>query len=360
MRRVIWRALLAVGLATLLAVGVATAAAPAGPRLAVVKLTEKSYRSELLTVNPSGGHPLHLAGGRAGSRLLLLGSPLSWSSDGEKGVFSGIVGVQRGDDHVPILRIFTVRADGSGLSAVRGISNASGPVLSPDGHTVAFTRLLDRETPTTVGGKRRKEGFHGTSIWIVDLSTGAQRQLTPWRDGLSYVASSFSPDGMTLLATHEDNLLLNESQPVVLRLDGSGSRSLLDDGSSPVYSPDGSQIALVRRTVEYGEDREENIDLYVINADGSGLRRLTRTPGRFELAPSWDPSGNRLAYIGFSSARVETAAFGPGPVLGAGTALMQVNADGTCQTKVLSMPGISFSGPAWQPGPGRGAGRIEC
>lgn len=354
MRRVIWRALGAGTLAALLAVGLATAAAPAGPRLSVVKLTEKPYRSELLTVNPSGGHPLHLAGGRAGSRLLWLGSPLSWSSDGENGVFSGIVGVRKGDDHEPILRIFTVRADGSGLSAVRGISNASGPVLSPDGHTVAFTRLLDRETPTTVGGKRRKEGFHGASIWTLDLSTGAQRQLTPWRDGLSYVTSSFSPDGSTLLATHEDNLLLNESQPVALKLDGSGSRPLLDDGLYPVYSPDGSQIALVRRTEEYGEDREENVDLYVINADGTGLRRLTRTSGIYELAPSWDPSGNRLAYVRFSPARAERA------TLGSGTALMQVNADGTCPTKVFSKPGISLSGPVWQPGPGRGAGRIEC
>jgi len=285
--------------------------------------------------------------------MLMPFSTLSWSPDGERGVFTGVVGIQKGDDQEPILRLFTVRADGSGLRVIRGTNGAGGPVLSPDGRTVAFTRSVDRETPTTVGGKRRKLGFHGASVWTVDLSTGAQRQLTPWRDGISYVASSISPDGSTLLATHEDDRLLREAEPVALELDGRGSKRLFDDGFAPVYSPDGSQIALTRRTVSYGEDREEGIDLYVINADGSGVRRLTRTPGLYEFGPSWDPSGERLAYVRFSPFRVEAGVSG-------GSALMQVNADGTCPTKVSSTLGASLSVPAWQPGPGRGAGRIEC
>jgi Tol biopolymer transport system component len=354
MHRVIRRVPGAAALVLLLASGAAMAAAPAGPRLAVVRLTEK--RSELLTVNPNGGHPFHLAGSGAGSRLLLIASSLSWSSDGERGVFSGAVGVQGGDDQELILRLFTVGADGSGLRVIRGTNGVSGPVLSPDGHTVAFTRSVDRETPTAVGGKRRKYGFHGTSVWTVNLSTGAQRQLTPWRDGLVYIASSFSPDGSTLLATHEDSRLLRESEPVALELDGSGSRRLLEDGSSPVYSPDGSRIALVRRTVTFGETSEESSDLYVVNADGSGVRRLTGTPGSYEFAPSWDPSGERLAYVRFSAVSLG------GERPGTGNGVMQINADGTCPTKVFSSPRAASSlfAPTWQPGPGREAGRIEC
>jgi len=254
----------------------------------------------------------------------------------------------------PITGIFTVRADGSGLRAIAGTTGAIGPVFSPDGHTVAFTRTVERETRTTVGEKLRSEGFTGSSMWTVDLLTGVQRQLTPWRDGLRYTASSFSPDGSTLLATYEDSRLIYEPQPVALELDGSGMRRLLNDGSSPVYSPDGSEIALARRIVGYGEDRVEDSDLYVINADGTNLRRLTHTPGRAEFSPSWDPSGERLAYVRYSVARTEAAAFG------VGDALMQVNADGTCQTKVVSASRAAFYMPVWQPGPGRGAGRIEC
>lgn len=354
MPRVIRRALGAGALAVLLAVGVAMAAAPAGPRLAVVKTTAKPYRLELLTVSPSGGHPLRLAVRDTDPRMLMVFSALSWSPDGEQGVFTGVVGRRNEDDHELLLRLFTMRADGSDLRVIRGTNGANAPVFSPDGRTVAFTRSVDRETPTTVGGKRREE-FHGASIWTVDLLTGAQRQLTPWRDGLYYGASSFSPDGSTLLATHEDNSLLDESEPVALELDGSGSRRLFEDGSSPVYSPDGSEIALVRNTPNPGDDWGERTDLYVMRADGTDVRRLTRTPGRYEFSPSWDPSGERLAYVRFSPPRGEAAT-----ISGASDGLMQINDDGTCPTKMFSAPRAAFSAPAWQPGLGRGAGRIEC
>ncbi len=345
-------ALLALGSAA--APGIA--AAPTGPRLAVVRLSSKSSGLELVTVNRNGGRPLHLAGGDWRSRPLLdFFWPISWSTDGEKVAFSGIVRFEKGDDHEAIQKIFTVHADGSGLRAIRGTREALGPVLSPDGRTVAFTRMVDRETPTTVGGRQWKEGFHGSSVWTVDLLTGAQRRLTPWQDQLRYTASSFSPDGTTLLATREGDLLTYEPQPVALKLDGSRStRIVFNDGSYPVYSPDGSKIALVRRIVEYGDDQGENTDLFVLNADGTGLRRLTRTAGRAELSPSWDPSGERLAFVRLPLVRSEDAPFGYS------NALMQINADGTCQTKVASAPGAFFFVPAWQPGPGRGAGRIEC
>jgi len=355
MRRVIRRALGVGALALLLAASTVTAAAPEGPRLAAVRITGTAhqFRIELVTVGQGGGHPLRLMGGGSRSRPwpYYFFSSLSWSPDGERLAFSGIVGVHRGDNHELRLKLFTVRADGSGLHAIRGTRGASNPVYSPDGHTIAFTRSIDRDEPTTVGGKQRKYGFSGASIWTVDLPTGVQRQLTPWRDGLKYIASSFSPDGSTLLATHEDSRLLNESEPVALQLDGGGSKRLLEDGSSPVYSPDGSEIALIRHTVEYLDSGERpGSDLYVIDTGGTGVRRLTHTPHLFESTPSWDPSGERLAYERFGVIGEGIGSFGS----------MQVNADGTCASKMFSAPRAIFLAPAWQPGPGREAGRIEC
>ena len=354
MRRVIRRALALGILAALLTVGGATAAAPPGPRLAVVKISRSGY--ELLNIGPRGGSPLRLAGGRELSDRPLpeFFSKVSWSPDGESVAFSGVLGFRDGDDHEPIRRIFLARADGSGLRRVKGTNGAQGPIFSPDGHTIAFTRRVERETPTRIGGKLREHGFSGSSIWVVDLLTGAQRQLTPWREGLRYTASSFSPDGSNLLATYEDPMFLAEPQPVALALDGSGSRRIFNDGTEPVYSPDGSRIAFVRSIERFGDEAEDDVELFVVNADGSGIRRLTRTPGRIEFYPSWDPSGQRLAYIRFSAANTEAAAFG------AGDALMQINADGTCATRAFSNPRAAVYTPAWQPGPGREAGRIAC
>jgi TolB protein len=356
MRQVIRRALGAgVLVVLLLAASTAMAAAPAGPRLAIIKVSPKPLRFELVSVNRNGGDPLRLAGGGRQARPFLnTFSPISWSPDGEWLALSGVVGYGRGDDHEPIEKLFIVNADGSGLRAIPGTKGGSGPILSPDGRTVAFTRSISRDGPTTVGGKRWESGFRGASIWIADLLTGAQRQLTPWRDEVGYAASSFSPDGSTLLATHEDEALLEEPEPVVVALDGSGSRRLLDDGSYPVYSPDGSKIALIRHTEVYGPKPAEGSDVYVVDADGSGLRRLTRTPDREELFLSWDPSGQRLAYVRIPLLRSEDAIFGHR------IALMQVNADGTCVTPVISARRTFFFVPTWQPGPGRGAGRIGC
>jgi TolB protein len=330
------------------------AAAPAGPRLAVVKVGPKGSVSGLLNVAPNGGKPLRLVGGGRKARPLMdYFSTLSWSADGEMLAFSGILGFQEGDDNEPIRRIFTVGADGSGLRRIPKTNGATNPVLSPDGRTLAFTRGVDRETPTTIGGRQYEE-FHGSSIWTIDLQTGTQSRLTPWRDEVYYTGSSFSPDGSTLLATHEDALLLNEPEPVALRLDGSGSRRLLNDGFSPVYSPDGSKIVLARYIEEYGEDRGTDVDLFVVDADGTDLLRLTRTPRRSELYPSWDPSGERLAFVRIPENSSEEAPFG------FRTPLMQINADGSCETQVVSRPNTYFFAPTWQPGPGRGAGRIEC
>jgi len=338
----------------LLAAGVAMAAAPEGPRLAVVRLTTTAHqvRIELTTVDQDGDHPLRLAGGGRHSRPWpFYFSPPAWSHDGESVVFSGIVGSHNGDNHELRLKLFIVRANGSGLHAIRGTRGASSPVFSPDGHTIAFTRSIDRDEPTVIGGKKWKHGFRGASIWTVDLLSGVQRQLTPWRDGLEYISSSFSPDGSTLLATREDPLLLNESEPVALQLDGGGSRRLLEDGSSPVYSPDGSEIALIRRTVDDGESGSEGSDLYAMNADGTDVRRLTQTPQLYEGSPSWDPSGERLA---FDRLRVV------GEGIAGETAFMEINADGTCATRVASARRWGLIDPTWQPGPGREAGRIGC
>ena len=340
-------------LAALLMAPVATAALPA-PQLAVVEVSLKSSRAQLLIIGADGSREATVVGSGPRSRRLLASlSSLAWSTDGERIAFSAVVGVKPGDDHDPIQRMFSVRADGSGLKRIRGADEAIGPVFSPDGRTLAFTRLVDREGPTTVGGRRWKDGFYGSSVWTVDLESGRQRRLTPWRDGVSFVASSYSPDGTTLLATHDDDRLLREAEPVALDVDGGGFRSLFSDGGSPVYSPDGSKIAFVRLIPESADGSGESSDLFVMDGNGGGAHRITRSPD-IELSPSWDPSGERLAYQ--RVAVVGSADEG----IGFTFAMLEINADGSCPTIVKPRPRTALVAPVWRPGPGRGAGRIVC
>jgi Tol biopolymer transport system component len=85
-------------------------------------------------------------------------------------------------------------------------------------------------------------------------------------------------------------------------IDGTGKR-VLDPGvaaASPAWSPDGARIA-------FSGTRNGNIDIYVMNADGSHVRRLTTDPND-DLHPSWSPDGTRIVY---DSGRNVGAGFSP-------------------------------------------------
>ena len=94
------------------------------------------------------------------------------------------------------------------------------------------------------------------------------------------------------------------------------------DVQTPVWSPDGRRIAFLSR-------RDGNKELYVMNADGSGQRRLTRDAS-ISATPAWSPDGRTLA---FESVRDGT------------TGVYVVNADGGGQRRLAR----NGHAPAWSP-----------
>jgi TolB protein len=60
------------------------------------------------------------------------------------------------------------------------------------------------------------------------------------------------------------------------------------DSRAPAWSPDGARIAFESWT-------NANWDIHVINADGTGLTRLTTQP-RFDGSPRWSPDAERIAF----------------------------------------------------------------
>lgn len=325
----------------LLALGTASSATaatvPAGPRLAVLRLSADPARSEIATLGPKGGGYQRLDASFAGrgSQLSSISIP-AWSPDGSSVAF-GPLG--RGPRMISV-----VPAGGGPARPIPGTKGGFLPVFAPNGRSLAFAR----ERHHHIAGEPSFVKFESTSVWMVDLETGVQRQLTRWRDNLDQYPSSFSPDGSTLLVTRVDQERGSDPEAVALRFDGRSSLMLIAEGAFPVYSPDGSEIAIFR---SHGGGHDPGNDLYVIDADGANLRRLTHTPRAREIFASWDPSGKRIAYTSF-----RRDIFGPE----GGAAVMEINADGSCPTKVRAAKRAAFIGPVWQPGPGRGAGPIAC
>lgn len=80
----------------------------------------------------------------------------------------------------------------------------------------------------------------------------------------------------------------------VMNADGSGLSQLTDNDyadGAPSWSPDGKRIAFASsRDKDYHSD-----DVYVMNADGSGVEQVT--DGCTIQDPAWSPNGDRIAYV---------------------------------------------------------------
>lgn len=66
---------------------------------------------------------------------------------------------------------------------------------------------------------------------------------------------------------------------------------------APAWSPDGQSLAFTRST-----DGRRSFHIYVMSADGSGVRQITH--GRFDESPAWSPDGRWIAYASAGGIRI--------------------------------------------------------
>lgn len=97
----------------------------------------------------------------------------------------------------------------------------------------------------------------------------------------------------------------------------------------PSWSPDSRQLAYQRDI--------NGAAIYVINADGTGARRLSPTPG-FDVTPSWSPDGTKIVFVRLLAA--------PQPNTIPPSEIHVMNADGTGDRVILANAGLSIE-PRW-------------
>jgi Tol biopolymer transport system component len=169
-------------------------------------------------------------------------------------------------------------------------------------------------------------------IFVMDVPEGTLHRLTT--DPAPDFSPTWSPDGSRIAFR---SMRDGNDEVYVMNADGSGQRNLTRNPASdysPAWSPKGNAIAFATDRA----DRTGN-DEWLMDADGGNPRPLVEQTGIDEY-PSWSPDGSRLAF------ECTLGTILPSQV--GDFEVCVVNADGTGLERITDAPGIS--GPAsWSP-----------
>jgi Tol biopolymer transport system component len=205
----------------------------------------------IATADGSGEHPLFPTSG--------FDYNASFSPDGRWVVFTS---ERNGSGQAELYR---VHPDGSGLERL-----TDDPALddqaafSPDGNQIVFVST--------------RGDHHTANVWILDLKTRKTRNLTG------------SP----------------ELQAAPGKLDGFFRPAWSPDGQWIAFSSDRNFDFMAHEFPSPGWEHPQELSIYIIHPDGTGLRRLTEA-GFADGSPKWSPDSKRVAFYELPTARTFAA-----------------------------------------------------
>jgi Tol biopolymer transport system component len=202
----------------------------------------------------------------------------------------------------PSYDIFTARLDGSDPSRITDEPGYDAEAtVSPDGRRVVFTSTRDGDL----------------DLYTMDPDGRNVRRLTRTvgYDGGAF----FSPDSRMICfrahrprsgeETAEYQRLLKQGlirpsklELFVMNADGTGERQVTKNGAAnfcPFFTPDGKRL-IFSSNMDDPQGRE--FDLYLVNLDGTGLERVTTAP-QFDGFPMFSPDGEHLVWASNRNAK---------------------------------------------------------
>jgi dipeptidyl aminopeptidase/acylaminoacyl peptidase len=185
-------------------------------------------------------------------------------------------------------QLYVVNPDGSGKRAVTASTSAKPIRATSPAWAPDGSRIAFANTVgTTVGG----------GIWVINSEgTGGARVPSTQQNDAS---PTWSPDGRQIAFVRSAGRF---NSLFVVNADGTGLKQVTNDITvdDPEWSPDGTRFAF----------SDGGRDIYVVNADGSGRRNLTANEISNAGDPSWSPDGTRIAYAVLNAVRVVPAGGG--------------------------------------------------
>lgn len=253
---------------------------------------------QIFSIQPDGGGRMRLT--HTAHRV---NSQPAWSADGSQIVYVR----QTANFHVSELVV--MGADGSNPTSILTTPFRTDyvlflrPVWSPDGSHIAFCAAPPR-------GRTKIFVVQADGSNPVKLSGGRHNDCSPdWSSNGDIAFIDFE-------GRHDSLLTMNA--------DGTDREVLGRTGFSlhPSWSPDGDSIVFERSLPD-----ERRTDIWVVGADGSGLAPLTDSTRRWEFTPVYSPEGGEIAFVR-----------GRGPRLLDPGDIWIMHADGSMPTQITDNP----------------------
>jgi TolB protein len=120
-------------------------------------------------------------------------------------------------------------------------------------------------------------------IYTIKPDGTGEKQLTNTSSRYFNIDPVFSPDGTKIAWNRNSDIW-------IMNADGTGKKRLIVGGEDPAFSPDGTKIAFARI-----DPKEGDWEIYWKALDGTRSKRVTDNLG-FDVNPAWSPDGKKIAY----------------------------------------------------------------
>ena len=193
----------------------------------------------------------------------------AWSPDGKKLAFYSY------HDEKKTWSIHTINSDGTNKKRLTHAKNKwdSTPSWSSYGKKILFAREY-----------KNSEEVWQYEIWIMNSDGSEETQIKPLVGGNPF----FTPDGRIVFSAEFRD---KKSEICIADVDGTNLVQLTNNDANewhPKVSPDGKQVA-------FSSDTDGNHEIYVMNIDGSNQKRLTNIPTG-DYGASWSPDGSQIIF----------------------------------------------------------------
>jgi Tol biopolymer transport system component len=262
-----------------------------------------------------------------------------FSPDGKQIIFQA----EEKDTGNPFYQIFTLDLDSGKFHRVSpGIGKTTCSFFRPDGKKIIFASSHEdpdakkkqaeeyvRRKEDEKSGKRRRYAWDFDSYMAIYEANPDGTGMKKLTGAKGYNAEgSYSADGKQIVFCSnrdgEENLEL-----YIMDADGKNVRKLTNApkcyNGGPFFSPDGKRVIF-----RSDRKKKDHLQLYVINSDGTGERALTDNLEWVHWAPYWYKDGKHIIY---------TAADHSNPMMRPNYDLYWMNVDTGKKTRITFAPG---------------------